>query len=170
MREIETRRLRDGHTVQLVPVDEIRVGDRIRFGGSNRGTYYSVESIDDKPKTRAITVRIGDYAGTHTIRPRRDTVIAITPRLLYEAQLVHDDGESSIYIDDSTVFTNADDARIWLQEQMKAQPSRPLYGRISPGEMTGAEDDRYFEQDFDADEEYVPRDVSSPMADPRYPR
>jgi len=149
---IELRTLRDGHTVQAIPVDDLRVGDRMRFGGSTRGIYYDVDAIVEKPKTRQITIRIGPWEGTETLSLRRSRLVLIAPRRRYEASIVHDD-RTDIYIIDSYVAITPGEAREILDRELATHAGKPVRGTIVAGEMVPDDDERVFVPDRDA--EYI---------------
>ncbi len=75
----ESRRTKEG--ALIVPVEEIDIGDRLRFGN----LWLPVIEIEEYPKTRRIWCQMGTDLGswtarTSTGRMRRTTMVARAPR------------------------------------------------------------------------------------------
>lgn len=73
----DARRTRDGDYV--VPADELRVGDRLVFTTPNGRRQVLITAIEEKPKTRVLTVAPAELT-PWTERLRRTTLIARAPR------------------------------------------------------------------------------------------
>jgi hypothetical protein len=75
-----TRKTRDGSFI--VPVDDLKVGDRMRFtAGRGRAAWWPIIEIEEFPKTRRVT--IGVQSSGQIIareRMRRTTMVARAPR------------------------------------------------------------------------------------------
>lgn len=153
MTEARLHTLPDGTSVQIVTVDELRVGDHLLY---DHATFLPIQQIDEKPKSRWLTVLHPDSGITHQERPRRGSrQLYIHPRRHYEAQLIHDT-PADIHVADSTIVLTAGEARDWLQAQLAGRPG-PYSGRIVAGEMTGAPGDECFEPSDDEPSEHVQR-------------
>jgi hypothetical protein len=146
------RTLRDGHTVQVIAVDDLRVGDRMRFGGTTRGLYYAVDALAEKPKTREVTIRIGAWEGTEAIRLRRRRTVFIVPRRVYEASVVvRDERTETDLVIDSFLATTPEEARAILAREFAAHQGPPIHGTIVAGETTDDHGERHFVADPGAD-------------------
>lgn len=63
----------------IVEAFTLRVGDRIEFSGANRHLWWPITEIEDKPKTRVITLDTG-LGNRPVIRVRTTTLVARAPR------------------------------------------------------------------------------------------
>ena len=75
------RRTRDGG--YIVPVDSLRVGDRLglKAVGGGRHTWWPIVALDEKPKTRRVYIDLGAFSPrTEVGLLRRTTMVARAPR------------------------------------------------------------------------------------------
>lgn len=71
------RRSRAGAVV--VEASTLEVGDRMEFSGATRRVWWPIAAIQDKPKTRVITLDAG-YGQRPVIRVRKTTLVGRAPR------------------------------------------------------------------------------------------
>lgn len=73
------RRSRAGSVV--VEASTLEVGDRKEFSGATRRVWWPIAAIQDKPKTRVITLDAGyGYGHRPVIRVRKTTLVGRAPR------------------------------------------------------------------------------------------
>jgi hypothetical protein len=76
---VEPRRTKDGG--YIVTVDDLRIGDRIRVSGVARPLWFPISEIEEKPKSRRVWVRAGQFSIQMEIGLlRRTTHVARAPR------------------------------------------------------------------------------------------
>ncbi|MGH2867461.1 MAG: hypothetical protein ACRDNK_07830 [Solirubrobacteraceae bacterium] len=71
------RRSRAGSLI--VEASTLRVGDRVEFSGATRRVWWPITAIEDKPKTRVITLDAG-LGQRPAIRLSKTTLVGRAPR------------------------------------------------------------------------------------------
>lgn len=72
------RRTREG--AYIVAVDELRVGDREPQSAVRAAEAHAIAAVEEKPKTRVLTIAVGRFSPPLERRMRRTTMVARAPR------------------------------------------------------------------------------------------